>query len=230
MTSPLALAPAARITTTAFGHEANALLTIEEALADVELVRTIAARHAFHPIGPHYPGIRAPVSERIAQPLFAPLGGAIEESFGLPRPLRYIEGFLSIVTRSPADLRPIQRLPHFDGTEPARIAMLLYLDPGERGGTAFFRQRATRFESVSPERLAAYEAALEAGVARHGLPQARYVGADDPLFERIHQVEGELNRLIVYRGNTLHCADLTDEFLPLADPLAGRLSLNLFFS
>lgn len=230
MTAPLALSPAAHVIHSAFGRERQPMLVIDGALADVGLVREIAARHAFGPIGPHYPGIRARVSGRTAAPLFAPLVEEVEACFGLERRPAFLEGFLSVVTLEPGALRPIQRLPHFDGTEPQRIAMLLYLDPEEHGGTAFFRQRATGFESVAPDRLAAYEAALAAGVAGHGLPQARYIGAHDPLFERIHRVDGRLGRMIVYRGNTLHCADLPADFHPLPDPLAGRLSLNLFFS
>ena len=45
---------------------------------------------------------------------------------------------------------------------------------------------------------------------------------------RLAQVAGKFNRAIVYRGNSLHCADLAADFEPLADPLSGRLTLNLF--
>ncbi len=119
-------------------------------------------------------------------------------------------------------------MPHFDGLEPDRIALLLYLDREERGGTAFYRQRSTGFESVDEARYDAYRAALDAGVAEYGLPSAAYIAGDTALFEQVHLVEGRFNRMIAYRGNTLHCAALGPSFAPVMDPAQGRLTLNLF--
>lgn len=228
MASPLALAPMARTEEIRFGAEAQVLLTVEDALPDPQAVVAIAARHAYRPIGPFYPGVRAAVSEAIAMPLVAPIADRLAAAFGLAEPPRYRECFLSLVTAAPGALAPIQRLPHFDGLEPGRIAVLLYLDAAERGGTAFYRQRATGFESVDTARFDGYRAALDAGVARHGLPPAGYIAGDTPLFEQVHAVEGRFNRLVAYRGNTLHCAALGDAFVPVADPARGRLTLNLF--
>ena len=228
MTSPLALSENARIACDDFGREGLRLVTVDDALRDVETVRAIAARHDYRPIGPHYPGIRAAVSERVAMPLVQPLLPLLQQVFALARPPSYRECYLSLVTRAPADLAPIQRLPHFDGVEATRIAVLLYLDPQGRGGTGFFRQRETGFEYVDGERLPSYEEALRRGVAEHGMPPARFIGADSALFERTLEVEDRLNRMVLYRGNTLHCAALRDDFLPDADPSTGRLSLNLF--
>lgn len=211
-----------------FGAERRELVTIEDALPDPAAVVAIAARHSYRPIGPFYPGLRAPVSEAVAMPLIAPIGDYLRATFQLDGPLRYFECYLSLVTAAPADLAPIQRLPHFDGVEPDRIAVLLYLDAKERGGTAFYRQRATGFESVDEGRYAAYREALDAGVAEHGLPPPTYISGNTPLFDRVHAVEGRFNRLIAYRGNSLHCADLGPGFSPVASPAEGRLTLNLF--
>lgn len=226
-TSPLALPATAQVAQSRFGAERQVLLTVDDALPDPSAVVAIAARHRYRPIGPFYPGVRAAVSEAVAMPLVAPLLGRLTEAFALAAPPSYLECYLSLVTAAPAALAPIQRLPHFDGVEPERLAVLLYLDAAERGGTAFYRQRATGFESVTADRYASYRAALEAGVAEHGLP-AGYIAADNPLFEQVHAVEGRFNRMIVYRGNTLHCAALAPDFIPSCDPAAGRLTLNLF--
>lgn len=230
MESPLALSASARPALSAVGAEGNPLLVVDEALDDLQLVRAIAARHSYRPIGPHYPGIRAPVSAAIAMPLVAPLAGLLQQAFGLDQPPAYGECFLSIVTRPPQDLAPIQRLPHFDGLESERIAVLLYLDPAETSGTAFYRQRSTGFESVTPDRFAAYEVALRADTVRHGLPKGGYIGSDSALFEQIGAVDGRLNRMVAYRGNQLHCASLPALFVPESDPLKGRLTLNLFLN
>lgn len=204
------------------------MLVIDGALPDPDDVVAIAAAHAFRPIGPFYPGVRAPVSAAIAMPLVEPIMETLIDIFALRSPPRYFECYLSLITAAPAQLAPIQRLPHFDGLEADRIAALLYLDRAERGGTAFYRQRATGFESVNADRLARYRTALHEDVALRGVPNAGYISGDTPLFERVHHVEGTFNRMIVYRGNTLHCAALNHDFDPDPRPAAGRLTLNLF--
>jgi len=160
--------------------------------------------------------------------LVAPLMDVVAEGFALAGPPGFFECYFSLVTTHPGALAPIQRLPHFDGLEPERIAVLLYLDHSERGGTAFYRQLATGFESVTAARFDAYRSALDAGVARHGLPPPSYVSGNTPLFEQTHSVDGIFNRVVIYRGNTLHSANLPIDFAPVNDPRAGRLTLNLF--
>lgn len=228
MPGPLALSPVAKVEAISFGTERQPMLVVEDALPDPEAVVAIAARHSYRPIGPFYPGIRAAVSEAVAMDLVAPLTEALVATFGLVTPPRYFECYLSVVTTAPGELAPIQRLPHFDGLEPDRIAVLLYLDAAERGGTAFYRQRATGFESVDVARFETYRAALQDGVAQHGPPPAAYIAGDTALFERVHLAAGHFNRLIAYRGNTLHCAALAPGFAPVTDPARGRLTLNLF--
>ena len=230
MASPLALSATARLDLVSLGDEAQPLVVADQALADVDLVRAIAARHQYQPIGPHYPGVRAAVSEAIAMPLVQPILADLQRVFDLSALPRYGECYLSLVTIAPHDLAPIQRLPHFDGLEPERIAVLLYLDPAESSGTGFYRQRATGFESVNAGRFAAYEAQLRADIAAFGMPSPAYIGGDSPLFEQFHRVDGGLNRMVAYRGNQLHCASLPDGFAPVADPSKGRLTLNLFLN
>lgn len=228
MTSPLALSPDACISSERFGKEEQPLLRVDDALADLGLVREIAARHSYKPVGPFYPGIRAAVSERIAMPLVEPLLGQIADIFELGREPAYFECYLSIVTKAPSELDPIQRLPHFDGVERERIAVLLYLSDDGTGGTAFYRQRSTGFESVDATRYDRYLAELEAATAEHGIPPAGYIGENSPIFVRTFKVEGKANRMIAYRGNSLHCFAADETFLPIADPAKGRLTLNLF--
>jgi hypothetical protein len=228
MPGPLALRHDAVPALEHFGAERQPLLCLDSALPDPEAVIAIAARHSYRPIGPFYPGIRAPVPPAVAMELVAPLERHLLGAFALARPPAFLECFLSVVTAAPGSLAPIQRLPHFDGLEPERIAVLLYLDRRERGGTAFYRQRASGFESVDAARYDAYRVALEAGVAEHGLPPPGYIAGDTALFAETRRIDGRFNRLIAYRGNTLHCAALSPDFAPVANPAEGRLTLNLF--
>ncbi len=228
MTSPLALSSVASVSTATFGREQQPIVTVENTLADSERVIEIAAQHKYRPMGEFYPGIRAGVSERIAMPLVDPLLPMLQEVFALDRPPRYRECFLSVVTKRPDNLAPIQRLPHFDGLEDSRLAVLLYLDRSTRGGTAFYRQRATGFESVCESRYDEYREKLESAVAEHGLPEAGYISGDTAMFEQTYTVSDTFNSMVIYRGNTLHCAHLPEEFEPDANPASGRLTLNLF--
>jgi hypothetical protein len=210
------------------GQEQRPLLVLDSFWSDPELLREDAAALRLTPIGPHYPGLRAPVPPRLAEAMRAKVAPLLATHFGLERAPAVSEAYYSLVTTSPGALAPIQRLPHFDGVEPRRIALLLFLGHTAQGGTAFYRQRATGYESVDAMRLERYSAELDAEVRAHGLPAPSYIAGDTPLFEQIAVQPGAFNRALVYAGNTLHCAWLPPEVVLTPDPLVGRLTLNLF--
>ena len=100
--------------------------------------------------------------------------------------------------------------------------------PRRRGGTAFYRHRATGFECVDDARRDAYFARLKDESEGDDAPAPGYIRGDTPLFQRIDAVAGVFNRLLVYRRNSLHSGDIDDARVPPPDPLAGRLSINSF--
>lgn len=210
------------------GHERNPLLVIDDFWPDPDMLRDDAAALRLMPIGPHYPGVRADVPARLAETMRRRIAPALALHFGLDPAPTVSEAYYSLVTTPPAALTPIQRLPHFDGVEARRIAVLLFLGHDAQGGTAFYRHRSTGFEAVDAERLPAYRAALDEDIRAHGLPDPAYIAGDTALYEQIAAQPGAFNRALVYRGNTLHCAHLPPEVALSADPLAGRLTLNLF--
>jgi uncharacterized protein DUF6445 len=228
MTAATLLNPQATIRVERQGDEAQPVIVIDDMLAAPERWREVAARARYGRIGPYYPGLRANVPAAAAAAIREELAGQIGETFGLEPVPPVLETFFSIVTTPPAALAPIQRLPHFDGLEPERIAILIFLSGASQGGTAFYRQRATGFETVDAARFPAFEAALEAGVAEHGLPATAYIAGDTPLYERIARYEARPNRALIYRGHTLHCAAILPGAELPPDPLRGRLSINSF--
>ncbi|MDT0507653.1 DUF6445 family protein [Novosphingobium sp. MMS21-SN21R] len=230
MSGPLSLSPAAQIHTDWFGTEQQPIVVVDSALDDPHRVVAIAAQHDFTAIGPFYPGLRAAVSERIAMELVRPLLPELEVTFGLALPPRFLECYLSLLTTPSERLQPIQRFPHFDGLEAERLAVLLYLDAAESTGTGFYRQRDTGFESVDAARFEHYRRVLEAEVAALGLPNSGYIGGDSAHFERTFRVSGLFNRMVIYRGHALHCADIPAGYVPDANPQTGRLTLNLFLA
>ena len=214
------------VSITHHGVEAQPVVVID-GFADAERFRDDAAFLSFAPIGPHYPGIRATVAPRMLRDLLDRLEPVAAAAFGVGG-LAIADAFYSIVTTPPAALAPIQRLPHFDEVSPTRLALLHYLSPDERSGTAFYRHRSTGFESIDATRLDPYRAALDTDLRRDGLPAAGYIAGDTPLFERLAVHEGRFNRAILYRSNTLHCADLPVDLAFDPDPATGRLTVNTF--
>lgn len=215
-----------QITVTRHGREDQPVVVID-AFADAEALREDAGFLSFVPIGEHYPGIRAQVSPAMLRPMLATIAPVAAEVFGLTD-LDVVDAFYSLVTVPPSALAPIQRLPHFDEVSPSRLALLHFLSPDESSGTAFYRQRSTEFESVDAARLPAYRAALQADLARHGLPDAGYITGDTPIFEQVALHRGRFNRAILYRSNTLHCAYIPPGLALSDDPLSGRLTVNTF--
>lgn len=222
------LNPQAAIRLARQGDEAQPVIVIDDMLAEPGRWREVAARARYGRIGPYYPGLRAAVPAEAAEAMRAELADAIGEAFALDPVPPMLETYFSIVTTPPEALAPIQRLPHVDGLEPDRIAILVYLSGESQGGTAFYRQRATGFETVDAVRFPAFEAALKAGVAGHGLPPPAYIAGDTPLYEQIASYEARPNRALVYRGHTLHCAAIPPGTPLPADPVRGRLSINGF--
>lgn len=210
------------------GGEGQPLLVIDDFWPEPDALIADACGRPFAPIGPYYPGVRAVVPAPIVQAMLRTLDPLLTQHFAHDPARATAECFYSLVTTPPASLQPIQRLPHFDGLEAARLAVLLYLADDDQGGTAFYRHRATGFETIDAARLSTYDAQLRAEVARHGLPPAAYIGGDTPLFERIHLQPAARNRLLVYRGHCLHCAHVPPAARLSADPRSGRLTINLF--
>jgi len=209
------------------GRGGHPVLVIDDFFPEVSALRADAAAKTFRPIGPHYPGIRAEVSPDLVSAFLRDLLPLIRETFAIPGEIGLIESLYSLLTTPEADLAPIQRLPHFDGLESERLALLHYLGAANMGGTAFYRHRATGYECVDHENYADYSAKLHDEVRRHGLPPAAYISGDTPLFEQIARFEARPNRALVYQGFLLHCADVP-RIKFSSDVATGRLTVNTF--
>jgi hypothetical protein len=138
-----------------------------------------------------------------------------------------IEASFSMVTVPPDRLVPLQRMPHFDSTDPNYVALLHYLHVPAGTGTAFFRHRATNIEQVTPGNVAAFvQAAQRDG---QNLPQSSaYVQGSNSFFEELDRVQGVEDRLIIYRGALLHSGIIPDDMAFSDDPQMGRLTTNIF--
>lgn len=210
------------------GREAQPVVVIDDFVADPDQLRAAAEALQYQVLGRHYPGLRAEVTASDVAAYLAPVQPLIADTFGFRGGAAVVSAGYSIVTTPPVELTPIQRLPHFDGFEPERVALLHYLNGAEQGGTAFYRHRSTGYETITADRHATYDAALHRDVARHGLPDAAYISGDTPIYEQIARFEARPNRALIYRGNLLHCADLPADLDFTPDPRRARLTVNTF--
>ncbi len=209
------------------GAEGEPIVTIDEFATDPAALITAAAQLPFARLSPYYPGLRAPMGPDACAALLNALQPLCRSAFGCTPGLE--SAFYSLVTTPRDQLAPIQRLPHYDGMEPHRLALIVYLCAPRLGGTSFYRHRSTGYETVSLERFDVYRDALHADVRRHGLPPAGYIAGDTPVFERLSSPEAAFNRGLLYRGRNLHSGDIAPDFACDPNPATGRLTITAFF-
>ncbi|WP_150126079.1 DUF6445 family protein [Brevundimonas sp. LM2] len=213
------------------GRECEPLIVLDEAVADPGALVDVAAADAFGDptLGDNfYPGRLAPAPLAYVGGLVRALDPLIRQAFGLRDVgLGRATCNFSLVTLAPAQLTLAQRIPHVDTVDPLQFAILHYLCAPRLGGTAFYRHRATGYETLTPERLDPYRAVLDRELAQRP-PPAAYIDGDTPQFEQTHRVEAAFNRLVVYRSRTLHSGHLAEPHALSPDPRRGRLTANIF--
>jgi hypothetical protein len=225
----LQLHPQLRIEKVVFGRERSTLLVIDNFVAEPERLIKKASTAQFTSGGRYYPGIRAKAPPSYEHFLATSLPPLLAEHFDFPGDtIRLSMCHFSLVTTPAADLTPMQRIPHVDSLAREGFATVHYLFSGKLGGTAFYRHRATGFETLDEVRGPEYFNVLQAESAGPNSPGPHYINGDTPLFEQIARAEGLFNRMLVYRRNSLHSGCIDADFVPDADPRSGRLSINSF--
>ena len=223
-----------RVAVSRIGHEQTPVAIIDDAVADATAAVDMAAALApFPPIdNNYYPGQRRLIGrDEPAHAYTAALCNAMapvmHQVFGVAR-FHVREASFSIVTQRPETTQLIQRVPHFDTVDAEDYAILHFLAATPQGGTAFYRHRRTGYERLSQPRYAPYLAALDQDLAEFGPPAPAYVTEASPVFEQIGRCDGLFNRVLIYQGALLHCAEIARDFAFNADPRHGRLTGNIF--
>jgi hypothetical protein len=212
-----------------FGDSQSPVLQVDDATGDPDMVVALAAALGpFPPArGSYYPGVRRFFTNGDAavipyvRSLLEGLAPFINEAFGVSR-FEMFEASFSMVTTPPSALMPVQRAPHFDSTDPLRLAVLHYLS--DTPGTAFYRQRATGIECVNDANKDRFVAAAQREIA----DAEGYIAQSTAAFEQIGKVDGVRDRVAVYSGNFLHSGLITPDMTLDSDPRKGRLTANLF--
>jgi Family of unknown function (DUF6445) len=223
------LNPDARFRRLSIGRENAPMLVIDEFVSDADALIEHAAHKWFTDSSEYFPGIRARAPLAYRNLLLQELGPTLIEFFGLEgKQLEMSMCRYSLVTTPPEKLTLMQRVPHFDAPTGNRLATVHYLFRGNLGGTAFYRHRKTGFEYIDDSRKLEYARSLVQENDGPNMPGPEYINGDTALFEQIDRQDGIFNRMIVYRGNSLHSGCIDRKFVPDPNPLTGRLSINCF--
>lgn len=211
------------------GQEREPLVTIEAFAPDPDALRAAAIASSFASAGEHYPGLRAALPSGYMVGQMPVIAAAVARHFGRCRRIHVVDASFSIVTCRPDELHVRQRLPHVDAYGRERIALVHYLSPSDSDGTAFFRHRATGFETIDAARAPSYVGRLEEELRQCDVPDG-YIVDDTALFERTTLATARYNRALLYRSYMLHSGAISPDAILPVDPATGRLTITGFFA
>lgn len=212
------------------GSEAQPLVVLDDFAPDPDALRQFAAAADFARALNHYPGVRAALPENYLATQLPVIVEAAAAAFGREGALHVVDASFSIVATPPGELTIPQRLPHVDAFTADRIALVHYLSPEGGDGTAFFRHRATGFETVNEARRDLFFRHLDTEIRHGGPPPPGYMRSDTPLFECVRTEPARYNRALLYRSWNLHSGAISAASALTADPVAGRLTVTAFLS
>jgi hypothetical protein len=226
------LRPTLNWTVRRVGREQVPVITIDNVLQNPsDLVDYAAHEVAFKKLEDDaggYPGVRAPAPLNYVHTLVTAVDPLIQNVFGLTNvSLANAECSFSIVTTPRDQLHPSQCVPHIDTTYPLQFALLHYLCGDRFGGTAFYRQKNTGFETIGENQKPAFDEAAQCALAR---PERvwGYVADQDPDYAQTAVFDAKFDRLLIYPSQVLHSGVIASETLLSADPCRGRLTANIF--
>lgn len=132
----------------------------------------------------------------------------------------------SVVTTPPEELKLIQCHPHIDSYDPLDIAILHYLNPIPKGGTAFFRHKSSGFELIDEANHKSYISEFEAQTNGHN-PKS-FINGNNEFFEEIARFDNVFNRVLIYQGAILHSGIIEPDFPFSLNPPDWRLTTTCF--
>ncbi len=215
------------------GSEQTPILIMDDFLENLQ-TSLLAARDTlnFDAFDTYYPGVRASLPEQYIVAVAAAMMPLIRQIYSVPTNLsmEYYPSYYSLVTRQADELSMLQSVPHIDGSQPHRYALIHYLNPEPHGGTAFYRHRPTGYERVTAAQEDHFWQSFDAFHAHHGEPEPGYIDASTEHFEKIGEVPYQQNRLVLYPGNLLHSGSIMLENDIDSHPVTGRLTANIFLN
>lgn len=141
-----------------FGAELCPVVILDDYLLDTAALMD-EAEHAYFgpPPGGFYFGLNAPLPQAYVIALVKALRPTLDSVFGVAAASDIqLMGYFALAVHSAEDLQPVQRVPHYDTSDPGQLALLHYLCGSGQGGTGFYRHDATGFETINETRRARF--------------------------------------------------------------------------
>ena len=180
------------------------VLYIEDFYADPMAVREQALQASFDSVGAIYPGrhsiVQTPEAFQVLKSVCAVLTQLGDNIYD---PHETITDF-SIVVAKPDDLITYQKHPHID---PTPVLGIVYLNPVNGAGTSFYRNKILDTAVIVTDEHVKQMQLFNETTAKENPPNG-YDLSGHPCWERVYQIEGRFNRLVVYPGNVYHAVDI----------------------
>lgn len=215
----------------------NACIVVDDFLSDPAALVDFAANNAaaFELQAVGYPGLLYDVNPNSMVNVQRFLRSAMSRQFSFFKGDIRTSTYLSMATRSPETLAPLQRLCHSDprpGADRRNYAALVYLFENEAlGGTGFYRwTEREKIEQATALELEAPGSSLEFLQQHFEMYRAepKYMAGSNEVAELLLEVPARFNRFVFYAGDVPHSAHIPDPDLLSSDFAKGRLTLNCF--
>jgi hypothetical protein len=193
------------------------------------LLEDAISRNNFAVADSFYPGLRMDITDAYIIQLVRNLQHVIQDFFKLDlRKIKKAVSKYSIVTFSPENLKLMQRIPHFDAPTRNSLAVIHYLSDAPNSGTSLYRHRKTGFEYIDQLRIENYTQNLQQQFDDPSKHPSGYIHESNETYEEIASHNAVYNRLLMYRGSSLHSGIIKPDYNFDPSPETGRLTVTSF--
>lgn len=225
--------PDFKVTKVQLQDDDNFILILDDFLLRPEDVVEFSKHRAyFDPVGADgtfYPGVRDLMPAPYARALLAAVQPIVADEYFSGQELNSMDPVckLSLITLKPEQLADEQRVPHVDSVSENEFAIVHYLCDESHGGTSLYRYKPTGQVKITSNFIPMMREMVGEAKAR---PEEHcgYLSGDTSIFQRIGQVKAKFNRMVLYKSNLLHCADIESLLSCQKNPETGRLSVASF--
>jgi hypothetical protein len=228
-TPPFTFNDDARLTVTRIGRPGTVIARIDDLFQNPASVAALGLSQSYTRDPSNlYPGLRSPMPASFSTAFRAWLAPILQRGGLLSSDQSFCRdtSFFSVVTTASGDLLPIQRIPHYDSTDPSLFAAVIYLCDRRFGGTSFYRHRKTGYEEITENNQENYHLALDREMRLHGPPKKDYINGNSLQFDLTFSNELAFNSAIIYPGRILHAANIAGPFSPPRDQSEWRLTIT----
>lgn len=212
------------------GADQQELMRVDSYIQGADALRQEAiAGNNFAVADSFYPGVRMAIADAYIVALVRNFQGVIRDFFKLDlRAIKSAVSTYSIVTSKPEDLKLMQRIPHFDAPSRDSLAVIHYLCDAPDSGTGFYHHGETGYDYIDQDRLANYEQSIVKRFQDPTRQPSGYVCGDTQDYSKIESFGAVHNRLLMYRGSSLHSGVIGPDYNFDPSPETGRLTVTSF--